>query len=113
VEEKMKRLFLVLSLTALALACGKDNSSKVNYAVDGSGCLIDARGYDWQQRDIADEGLITQNYRWDCADFTDIERDISVQERQVTLTFTGTTCLELTSVLVLSGYCVQGPTAAR
>ena len=109
----MKRVILVLSLVALAFACGKDNSSTVDYAVDAGGCLIDARGFDWQQRDIADDGLITQNYRWDCADFTDIEREISEQERQVTLTFTGTTCLELTSVLVLSGYCVQGPTAGR
>jgi len=103
----MKRGALVLLLVLSAFACGKDNNTTAAFALDGNGCLINAIDYDWTATSITSQGLRTVNYVWECADYVNLLGN-PVTQKQVTLTFTGAACLQLTSEMVLTGYCTGG-----
>jgi hypothetical protein len=103
----MKRIALVILLVVSAFACGKDNNSEARYALDGNGCLINAFDYDWTATSISGQGLQTVNYVWQCADYVNL-LGVPLTQKQVTLTFEGAACLQLTSEMVLTGYCTGG-----
>ena len=103
----MKRAALVLLLTLSAFACGKDNNTTARYALDASGCLVNAFDFDWTATSIGGDGVRTVNYRWDCASYVNT-LGIPVTEKRVTLTFSGTTCLQLSAEQVGAGYCTGG-----
>jgi hypothetical protein len=102
----MKRILCVFLLFIVPAACGSDNSSTVELAFDGNGCLVQAGNFDWTEEWEVD-GFRTVNYRWECAEYTSPITGESLSDRRVTLTFTGTACLELTSELVNEGFCEE------
>lgn len=104
----MKRFAFVLILAFLAASCGTDNQSRVRFELDEQGCLISASDYNEAAISATDEGFRTANFNWWCADYANIEEGISVSEKRVTLTFTGTDCLELTATVIGAGYCTGG-----
>ena len=102
----MKKYFVVL----LALAfwsCGKDNSTTVNIQVDGNGCFISASDFD-ERSEFARQGLRTVNYVWECADYVSLVNGTEFLDKRVSLTFTGTTCLQFQGELVSEGHCLVG-----
>lgn len=103
----MKKIALVFLLVVSAFACGKDNDTRVAYALDGNGCLINALDYDWTATSITSQGLQTVNYVWQCADYVNL-LGVPVTQKKVTLTFTGATCLQLTAEMIGAGYCTGG-----
>jgi len=104
----LKRFAFVLILAFLAASCGTDNRSRVRFELDSQGCLISAFDYNEAATSATDDGFRTSNYNWWCADYDNIEEGISVREKRVTLTFTGTACLKLTATVVGAGYCTGG-----
>lgn len=98
----------MLTLVILAASCGTDNRTTVKYELDQQGCLVSASNYNDAAISATDEGFRTANFNWWCADYANIEEGISVREKRVTLTFTGTTCLELSATVVGAGYCTGG-----
>jgi len=102
----MKRVFCALLLAALLGSCGTDNSSNVQFALDGNGCLVQASNFDWTEESVSDN-FRTVNYRWECGEYTSPITGNSVTAKRVTLTFVGTTCLRLTSEIVGDGYCTD------
>ncbi len=105
----MKKILCALVLL-LVPACGTDNSSRVGLQFDGAGCLVAATGFDWSSETVSEAGVRTQNYRWECAEYSSPLTGRSVKEKQVTLTFVGADCLLFESELVLEGRCQQGKT---
>lgn len=103
----MKKVLPVIILAALLTACGSDNSSTVRFSVDGNGCLIRADNFDWTEESLSGS-FRTVNFRWECGEYTSPFSGETVEDKRVTLTFTGTTCLQLTSELVNAGFCEQG-----
>jgi len=102
----MKKVFCALLLAALLGSCGTDNSSNVQFTLDGNGCLVLASNFDWaQESTTATERTV--NYRWECASYTSPITGGSFSERRVTLTFIGAACLRLSSEIVGEGYCTD------
>jgi len=108
----MKKVLCALFLVLALAACGTDNSSNVGFALDGNGCLIEARNFDWTEQSLSGT-FRTVNYRWECGEYTSPFTGDSVIEKRVTLTFTGTSCLQLASEMISEGYCTQGKTVSN
>lgn len=105
----MRKILLAL-LLLLPTACGKDNASTVGLEFDGAGCLVAAIDYEWSSEAVSKEGVRTVNYRWECASYSSPLTGRDLKEKQVTLSFVGTSCLVLDSELILEGRCFQGKT---
>jgi hypothetical protein len=106
----MKRALCSLLLAVLLASCsGEDNSSTVRFSLDGNGCLIQAVDFDWTEESISGD-FRTVNYRWDCGEYVSPFSGRSVVEKDVTLTFTGTACLQLTAEVIVPGSCKAGAT---
>ena len=108
----MKKFALVLILAAALGACGTDNSSSVTVRLDGNGCLIEARDFDWSEESQS-ATLRTVNYRWECGSYTSLRSGRGFSDSRVTLTFTGTTCLQLTAEIIGAGYCTSPKTTVN
>jgi hypothetical protein len=109
----MKRILCSFFLALLLASCSRDtdNSSTVRFSLDGNGCLIQASGFDWTDESIA-EDFRTVNYRWYCGEYISLLTGRAEVEKDVTLTFTGTACLQLAAEVVLPGSCEAGTTPA-
>jgi hypothetical protein len=106
----MKRTLCALFLAVLLASCsGEDNSSAVRLSLDGNGCLIQAVDFDWTAESISGD-FRTVNYRWNCGEYVSPLSGRSVAEKDVTLIFTGTACLQLTAEVILPGSCKAGAT---
>jgi hypothetical protein len=102
----MKKVFCALFLAALLGSCGTDNSSNVQFTLDGNGCLVQASNFDWTEESPSGT-FRTVNYRWECGEYTSPFTGNLVSNKRVTLTFVGTACLRLTAEIVGDGYCTD------
>ena len=103
----MKKVFCALFLAALLGSCGTDNSSNVQFTLDGNGCLVQARNFDWTEESTSATER-TVNYRWECASYTSPITGDSVSEKRVTLTFMSEQrACGSTSEIVGAGYCTD------
>lgn len=102
----MKKVFCALFLAALLASCGTDNSSDVQFTLDGNGCLVQASNFDWTEESVSGN-FQTVNYRWECGEYTSPITGNPVTASRVTLTFVGTSCLRLTSEIVGAGFCTD------
>jgi hypothetical protein len=102
----MKKVFCALLLAASLGSCGVDNSSSVQVALDGNGCLIQASNFDWFEESTTGTER-TVNYRWECADHTSLRTGESVEAKRVTLTFIGASCLQLSAEVIGAGFCTD------
>lgn len=106
----MTKTMLVLLLAGLLSACGTDNSSTVRFGLDAGECLVAADDFDWVSESATRGGLRTRVYVWECADYVNPSTDVNVEEKKVSLIFTGTACLQLTAELIEEGLCQHGKT---
>ena len=102
----MKKAICAVFLTALLASCGTDNSSSVQFTVDGNGCLVQADGFDWTEESETPTSR-TVIYRWECATYDSPVTGESFGDARVTLIFSGGACLALTSEIVGEGFCTD------
>jgi hypothetical protein len=107
----MKQTLRVLLLAVLLASCSRDtdNSSTVQISLDANGCLIQAADFDWTAESISGD-FRTVNYRWFCSEYVSPITGRSMVEKDVTLTFTGTACLQPTAEVIVPGSCKAGAT---